>query len=89
MHSLKSSGIGLDRKSLDLAYENPAEFAKLVEKYSRKLLLISWSHMTPITPCPLLLPIVFLLQCDQAGPSTAFSPSRFLPTSPILLLIII
>ena len=37
MHSLKSSGIVLDRKSLaDLAYENPAEFAKLVEQVQQK-----------------------------------------------------
>ena len=37
MHSLKAAGIGLDRKSLaDLAYENPAEFAKLVEQAKQK-----------------------------------------------------
>lgn len=33
MHALKTAGIELDRKSLaDLAYENPAEFAKLVQQ---------------------------------------------------------
>ena len=38
MHSLKSAGIELDRKSLaDLAYENPAEFAKLVEQVQHKV----------------------------------------------------
>ena len=37
MHSLKSAGIVFDRKSLaDLAYENPAEFAKLVEQVQQK-----------------------------------------------------
>ena len=37
MHSLKTAGIGLDRKSLaDLAYENSAEFAKLVEQVKQK-----------------------------------------------------
>ena len=37
MHSLKAAGIGLDRKSLaDLAYENPAEFAKLLEQAKQK-----------------------------------------------------
>jgi len=37
MHSLKTAGIELDRKSLaDLAYENPAEFAKLVEQVKQK-----------------------------------------------------
>ena len=37
MHSLKSVGIELDRKSLaDLAYENPAEFTKLVEQVRQK-----------------------------------------------------
>jgi large subunit ribosomal protein L20 len=37
MHSLKNAGIELDRKTLaDLAYENPAEFAKLVEQVRQK-----------------------------------------------------
>ena len=37
MHSLKAAGIGLDRKSLaDLAYDNPAEFAKLVDQVQQK-----------------------------------------------------
>ena len=37
MHSLKSVGIELDRKSLaDLAYENHAEFTKLVEQVRQK-----------------------------------------------------
>ena len=37
MHSLKSVGIELDRKSLaDLAYENSAEFTKLVEQVRQK-----------------------------------------------------
>ena len=38
MHSLKSVGIELDRKSLaDLAYGNPAEFTKLVEQVRQKV----------------------------------------------------
>ena len=37
VHRLKSAGIELDRKSLaDLAYENPAKFANIVEQVQQK-----------------------------------------------------